>query len=433
MKNVRRFASITVLLMLFMLFACGKQTEEEAYVKKTKEVKATGQTGNAFDITVMTYNCLTTSKQPITAEDPDTGLDRGEMLIDHLETYMPDSIGLQEITREWRKYIESNIVGKQLKNGAVYEMSGLVSDDGLELISGSKEYAPILYRADRYEKVKEGGQWYSDTPNVKSKYGPMKDKRGMTSEGMKFERVYGYTVLKNKETGDTYIHVNTHPDHKSGEAVNEKCMEQLAKYLKGLQDDHKCAVVSTGDYNIVEQYNAYRIMADSANGFTNAKYLTDDYSTTSSFLGYGKDYTERKDYVIDHVFVSVGNVGTYKHEVLDNKWFSDHAGVLVKLRINSKACITGMSVNGENIENFASDIFYYEAETSAATPTFAVKAPKEMVVTVNGEVIKANGETSGTYVKTDKSKKKRFYFVVTDEDGSEKAYCIYLKHNSDSF
>ncbi len=430
MKKVRRFTAFTVLLALVMLSACGKLSEEETYIKKTKEVKVAEQTANPFDVTIMTYNCLTTGKQAIANKNPDTGKNRGETMIDYLETYMPDSIGLQEITKDWRKYIEKNIIGKQLKNGAVYAIAGLVSDLGLELLSGSNEFVPILYRADKYEKLQEGGQWYSDTPDSKSKYGPMKDKLGMTSEGMKYDRVYGYVVLKNKETGDTYIHVNTHPDHKSGEAVNEKCMVQLAEYLRGLRDSYKCPIVSTGDYNFDEQLNSYRVMADSANGFTNAKYLTDDYSKTSSFHGYGIEYTKRENYVIDHVFVSVGNVGTYKHEVIEDKWFSDHAGVLVKLRMNSKACITGMSVSGENIENFSADNFYYEVETSAEQPVFAVKAPKESVVTVNGEVIKAKGEQAGTYVKKSSATKEKYYFVVTDEDGSEKAYCINLKHNT---
>ncbi len=380
----------------------------------------------AFDVTVMSYNCLTTTKQPISDKNPDTGKDRGEMLIDCLLTYMPDSIGLQEVTYEWKSYIEENILGKKLMNGAVYEMTGIVSDAGTVLLAGVCEFVPILYRADKYDKVREGGRWFSDTPEVKSKFGPMTDETGEYNEGLQYDRVYGYVVLKDRETGDTYIHVNTHPDHKSGKSINEMCMRQMYEYLNGLRNRYGCPVAATGDYNFDESLDAYKIMADSANGFTNAKYLTDNHSRLSSFCGYGENFKSkemylREEYVIDHVFVSTGNVGAYKHEIIEDKWFSDHSAVLVNLRMNSRACITGLYVNGKKIKGFAPDRFYYEAETGE-NAEFTVEAPENMVVSAEGKIVKPKCSTTGKYVNTDN--RKRLYFTVTDEDGSKKAYCV---------
>lgn len=283
---------------------------------------------------VMSYNCFTTTKAGVTYAAGKKGLERGMVLANVLNEQHPDSIGIQEITSEWKEYIEKNVLTYSYDCGITYAMLGFESDGKEPLQSGSTEYSPIIYRSDIYEVLASGGGWLSDTPDKPSKYSSVVDENGKTHPDMKFKRVYAYAVFNDKRTGETaYIHINTHFDHKSDDYINTRCSEIIAAVAVKMSEEYGCSVIVTGDFNSNERTEAYKYLADESNGMVDAKYLTEDRSEKGTFPGYWQDYSEASTTdPIDHIFVTASNTECIKHDVLSNKYFSDHSAVLCDLK-----------------------------------------------------------------------------------------------------
>jgi len=135
---------------------------------------------------------------------------------------MPDSIGFQEAHARWRRLLK-----RELK-GAGYAMA---CDKGRH--AGLGEGVPILYRSDKYDLVEEGVFWLSERPETPS--------GGWDAQ---IWRITGYAVLKDKETGFTYAHFNTHFDHK-GPAARINSARLTADRINGMN----LPTVFTGDIN----------------------------------------------------------------------------------------------------------------------------------------------------------------------------------------
>lgn len=315
------------------------------------------------DISVMSYNVLTTSTQPITAANPE-GRTRGEMLTDLIDVWQPDSIGLNEVTSNWMDYISNEVVRNDYTGTAEYAVAGLTSDAGLPLLSGSAEYSPLLYRSDKYEVVTEGGAWFSATPALPSKYGDIKDGNGnVLYSGMKFNRILSYVVFKDKDANEiAYIHINAHYDHQSADYINRLCSVQVQEKADELSDLYDCPVVISGDFNSTETSEAYNYLDMGANGYLNAKYMTDNYSVLSSCPGYGSSYNETATDVIDHIFIS-DNIGVYEHKIIPNAYLSDHSCVMVRLSLDFISPLQSITLDNEVIDGFKSNTYRYALET----------------------------------------------------------------------
>lgn len=336
MKHIKR--GLCVLMAMFTIAAGGCSFGNEAVVvpkdEKKEENPVTVQTGTTEKpegiIRIMSYNCLTTTKAGVEYATGKKGYSRGHYLVDFLGEKLPDSVGIQEITVEWRDYIDQNLVTFPYDNGVLYFMVGLENEKGDALTSGATEYSPILYRRDLYEVEKYDGGWLSDTPDVPSKYESIVDDEGKTHLDMKFKRVYCYAVFKDRKTGEVkYAHVNTHFDHVSDDYINEKCSKVICDVVKKISDEYGCPVFVTGDFNSGENTEAYKYLANGEHGLTNSKYMTDDHSEKGTCPGYWQDYSEYfNPDPIDHVFVNGKNVSCVKHDIISNKYFSDHSAVV---------------------------------------------------------------------------------------------------------
>lgn len=271
---------------------------------------------NDDKLKIMSLNVLTSSTQPI--ERKQDGKTRGEMLSALIDEKQPDSIGLNEVTQDWFNYLTDSVITYDYQNGAKYAITGYKAEDGTtDLMSGYSEFSPILYRSDRYEVEKTGGYWFSDTPNDKtSKYTDILNAEGkLLYKGMSKPRVVSYAVFKNKRTNETaYIHVNSHFDHQSSDYTQLLCAIQVKKTADKLTAQYHVPVVLTGDINSTEQSKAYEYFANGKNGYLNAKYVSNNYSTLPSSAGFGEGYNAETKDVIDHIFISAGNIGVYKQK-----------------------------------------------------------------------------------------------------------------------
>jgi len=314
---------------------------------------------------IMSFNVLTTSTQPIEAAYE--GKTRGELLIEMIDTYQPNSMGLNEVTQKWKDYLDSNVIPHAYAGGASYSLTGTKADDGTtSLMSGSNEYSPILYRSDLYDVEETGGYWFSATPNVKSKYTDILDSNGnLLYKGMAYDRVMSYAVFKYKGTNEiAYIHINSHFDHKSADYINILCSKQVRQKADELAQIYQRPVVLSGDMNATEESGAYKYLADEKNGYLDAKYVSDSYSTLPSCAGYGTGYDVKAYTVIDHIFVSAGNIGVYKHDILKKPYISDHSAVYVELSLDQMPKLDDIKVNNASVQGFSGNRFSYAAYLS---------------------------------------------------------------------
>ncbi|MBQ7638972.1 MAG: hypothetical protein IJS90_08740 [Clostridia bacterium] len=103
---------------------------------------------------------------------------------------MPDSIGIQEATAEWMKQLNLKLTA--------YDFVGIDRDNGGSAFKGG-ECCPVFYLKTKFKLLDSGNFWLSETPDEPS-YGP----------GAACRRICTWAKLKNRLTGETYVHVNTH-------------------------------------------------------------------------------------------------------------------------------------------------------------------------------------------------------------------------------
>ena len=145
-----------------------------------------------------------------------------------------DSIGVQEATPEWMATLKETV-------GDKYSYVGVGRDDG----DNKGEYSSIFYLKDKYTAVESGTFWLSETPE--------KPSRGWDAA---CNRVCTWAVLQNKETGEKYVHINTHFDH-IGITARKNSVDMIVEKAKEFTD---IPVVFTADMNVKqdsENFNQY--------------------------------------------------------------------------------------------------------------------------------------------------------------------------------
>ncbi len=210
---------------------------------------AAGKSGETFDIAEIRF--LATKEDAVAlcgpnAYEPDTAEDtlriisynvwvgggtntavRADILRDVIDTYRPDSIGMQEVTLSWKSAFESFVFNES------YAGVG-------EGRSDSYEACLLYYRVDKYELVDSGTFWLSDTPDVK----------GSSFAEALYPRICTWAHLRNRETGFEYVHINTHLDHLGGgSGGNELRGEQAKVLLEFVNKLGDKPLVMTGDFN----------------------------------------------------------------------------------------------------------------------------------------------------------------------------------------
>ena len=182
-------------------------------------------------VRVMSYNirCRDVNGEPV-EERTDPGMRQ-------ILEIMPDSVGIQEATDYWMKYLDENLV--------LYDWVGVDRDYGISPLEGG-ESCPIFYLKSRFKVLDSGNFWLSETPDQPS-YGP----------GAACRRICTWAKLQNRLTGETYVHVNSHFDHISEDArvVGAEIVNRyIAEHFSGVP------VVFTADMNTTEAGEAYATM-----------------------------------------------------------------------------------------------------------------------------------------------------------------------------
>ena len=242
---------------------------------------------------VMSFNLRTVDVNGVAADY------RRSLAAEEIRRAKPDSVGTQEATGDWIKALEEQL--------PEYAWVGVERDGGQPADRGGEACA-IFYLKAKYRLADHGDFWISDTPDVPS-FGP----------GAACRRVCTWARLKNRLTGEEYVHVNTHFDH-----VSEEARVQGGRIVNDFIQTHFAGmnVVFTADMNTTPDTPTYETMTQS---LADARLAARDAVSYGTFHGCRPE--DNADNYIDFILVSPGlTVLTYRTLTagVNGRFVSDH-------------------------------------------------------------------------------------------------------------
>lgn len=180
---------------------------------------------NNADIRIATYNIRWENGDKGT---PNAWAERKSDLVDLIRRLDLDAVGLQEVCPGQAAFIKSSLP----------EFALVGEHRNADRVSG--EASPVLYRKDRFEAMKSGTFWLSETPDVP----------GLKGWGAACPRVCSWMLLRDKVTGKDFCFANAHTDHVSALARREG-MLLIVRRMREFAPDGT-PIVFTGDHNCTE-------------------------------------------------------------------------------------------------------------------------------------------------------------------------------------
>lgn len=252
----------------------------------------------------MTYN--------IRYDNPDDGenawANRKEFLCDQVAFFAPDILGIQEGLAHQVAYLD----GKLQKHTFI----GIGRDDGKQ----KGEYSAIFYNNTKFEKMKSGTFWLSETPDQIS-----------VGWDASMERICTYALLKDKITHTKIWVFNTHFDH-IGKIAREKSMILIHNIIQQ-QNKNNLPVILLGDFNAQPDSVPIAYITKSLNDSRTSS-LAIPFGPFGTFNGF-KHNVPVSDR-IDYIFISK-NIQVNKYAVLsdanDCRYPSDHLPVFIEFEL----------------------------------------------------------------------------------------------------
>ena len=293
------------------------------------------------DLKIMTYNVYCKNekvKNAATGKVTDCRYEtRARYIVNNIMDNEPDSIGLQEVTPELKLFLENfeDLNGRIL--GARYAAVGEYRDSGTDK---SNEGCFIYYNKDKYQVVKSGTIWLSESAEKYSKH----------SES-NYARIATYALLENKETGEEYVHVNTHleHDHTSEKKTNSAAVSGAEQIVQLLNSSFpNTPAVITGDFNQLKDSAPYNVFINA--GFYDSRDASQTKNTYHNSYGIGSGSTPYAAKTIDHILYNgyfnkksytvydedYSNEAKYGRLKLGYKYPSDHHPVVAAIGTKAK-------------------------------------------------------------------------------------------------
>ena len=184
----------------------------------------------------------------------------------------------------------------------------------------------IYWKTDRFNLLKKGNYYLSDTPEIRSKFSDSKHYRTMT-----------YVILEDKETGKQFLFVDTHLQNNNTEGSDDTTRKKQLVVLTSLIKQinvNSLPVIIMGDFNTSsDAVSVQTFKRDNPNLGE-----TIDIAVTKGDIGktFANNFKDRTD-TIDHIFVSTDRIYTKYFSVIDNKtngkYPSDHLPLLAQIDI----------------------------------------------------------------------------------------------------
>lgn len=257
----------------------------------------------AQDLSVCTLNVRWDNK----GDGDNQWENRKENIVDFINYYAPDVIGLQEALIHQIQYLDSALVD--------YSWVGVGRDDGKE----AGEFCPVFYRQTKFETMDSGTLWLSESPQTP----------GLGWDAA-CSRICTYLSLKSKDDQLTYSIFNTHFDHVGKEArMNSASL--IVDQMKSMSSGRSSILI--GDFN--DEPHQLPIQHILKEGFADAYDMSPiKFGSEGTFNGFNYDKVPSRR--IDYVFVTE-DVSVNKYRVLSDliggRYLSDHFPVLVTLTL----------------------------------------------------------------------------------------------------
>lgn len=197
-----------------------------------------------------------------------------------------------------------------------YARFGAGRDDGKD----DGEHSAIIYKKDRFEILKSGNFWLSETPEVP----------GKGWDAVCCNRICSWAEFKEKKTGKMFFFFNVHFDHQ-GKIARIESGKLMVKKIKEIVGNKP--VICTGDFNSTPETEQIQLLSS---------YLNDSRKVTQ-LPPYGPKGTFNNrfenpigDQPIDYIFVSSGIKVLKCANVTDNngKYYpSDHIPVIADITL----------------------------------------------------------------------------------------------------
>ena len=282
----------------------GCQTSSRAPVTQSATVAA-----EAPPLRIMTFNL----RLDLASDGPNAWPHRRDWVASLIRFHAPDVVGVQEALAHMLTDLDARLPG--------FARVGVGRADG----RAGGEFSAILYRTDRLEMLDNGTFWLSPTPEVP----------GSKGWDAAIERVATWARFRDRRTGCTHVHLNTHFDH-IGEQARQESARLIRRRLASLAGD--LPIIVTGDLNTDPQSVAYRIFtrdtipaasAPLRDAFTSS--ASGHYGPTSTWTAFKAIEPGRR---IDYVLVSA-QIPVLAHGILPDSWDgrfpSDHLPVIAAI------------------------------------------------------------------------------------------------------
>lgn len=263
-------------------------------------------TGGASALRVMTYN--------VRYETSSDGVNRWSVrkhnVFKLIRNHAPDVVGFQEVLRGQLYDLNAAL--------PMYHHYGVGDRNG----RGTGEFAPIYYRADRFDRLDNGTFWLSKTPSVP----------GSQGWDAAAPRICTWIKLRDRRTYQTFYYFNTHFDSqgRTSRLESARLILNQTKIIAG----SSTPIILTGDFNASPTSEAYPTFITNTI-FKDSKHLSEkshcgpDSTFSTFFVGNTMSRS------IDHIFVTSHHFRTLQHATLtdSNNGFypSDHLPVLAEI------------------------------------------------------------------------------------------------------
>lgn len=254
-----------------------------------------------FDISIMSFNIKFD-----TEEDGYNRWDnRKEACLEMLKDKKPLIFGVQEALHHQVRFLDSNLPD--------YSYVGVGRDDG----HSSGEYSAIYYSNQRFELIKNGNFWLSETPDFPS--------LGWDANNI---RIVSWAHLNDLELKKQIFVFNTHFDH-----LGKKARRESAKLLVSKVEEivsGEVPVFLTGDFNALIGNS---IMEPIIESYFSARRFAEQTDDNKSYNAWGKWYLNRN---IDYIFFRNSKALSFK-TIIDGygvPYLSDHYPIIGHFNIN---------------------------------------------------------------------------------------------------
>lgn len=258
---------------------------------------------------VMTFNIRLDTK----VDGDNQWNNRKDFAADLVKFYNADIFGAQEVLNHQLNDLLTRMPG--------YAYVGVGREDG----KTKGEYAPIIYKKDRFVLEDSGNFWLSEDINAVGKKG----------WDAACERVATWGIFKDRKSGKKFFFLNTHLDHMGKVARHEGAslvLEEAHKLSKGLP------VIVTGDFNASPGDDPIKVLTDKNDSrhLIHSRDMADlKYGPEWTFHNYGRVPVEKRLW-IDYIFVK-GDIKVVSSGVLtdtlNHLYPSDHCPVIATLVI----------------------------------------------------------------------------------------------------